>query len=193
MRVFAAIGLLAILAGCGSGQPAGTKTFEAGGLSLYYPETWTLGETSSNSAFLSSQPLDMQETLLQSGLSDGQAAIHIVWLDPRLALEGLSPAEVRGKLLTSYEGDGARWGYTVDTAQAHDETLGGKTGSIAPIVRQYQPGADASSMIQNEGLVLALALGNGFSVRITCLAAKGEFPSLESICRQVVESLHYES
>ncbi|MBZ0287581.1 MAG: hypothetical protein K8I30_08195, partial [Anaerolineae bacterium] len=186
--------LLLALAGCGSSQPAGTKTFEAGGLSLDYPETWTLGDTSDNSAFLSSQPLDLQETLLQRGLSDGQGAISIVWLDPGLALEGLSSAEVRGKLLASYEGDGARWGYRVETALAHDETLGGKTVSIAPLVRQYYVNADTTpELIENEGLVLVVDFGAAFSVRITCLADKGEFSSFESTCKQVAESLHYES
>jgi hypothetical protein len=188
-RGFAAACLLLILAGCGSSNQ---KLFETGKFSLHYPEAWTISDTTDNSTFLANQPLDLQKALLGDGLNTGQASIFVLWSDHEAWSEGLSSTEIRSRLLESYEGEGARWGYRVDMAQAHDETVGGKVVSIAPIIREYQMDMN-SSKIQNEGWVLATDFGDGFSVRLTCLADKGEFASLEAVCRQVAESLHYKS
>jgi hypothetical protein len=79
----------------------------------------------------------------------------------------------------------------VDTTKAYDETLDGKTVSIAPMSREYQPGADDSTKIRNEGLLIVSDFGNGSAARITCLADEGEFAQFEAACKQVAESMQH--
>jgi hypothetical protein len=97
-----------LLAGCGIDHPAGTKAFDTIRLSFYYPDTWIASEDDGSSVLISNQPLTSDVALLGKGLSSGQAAIYVIWYEHEDWLTGISAAETRTRLLSAYQGDGAR-------------------------------------------------------------------------------------